>query len=50
MSDTLRFVIIFSGVWTLVGVVFLIIGIVMLNNRKKEKRNTLYFKYIWKSN
>lgn len=39
MSDTLMFVIIFSGVWSLVGVIFFIIGIVMLNNRKKKEIN-----------
>ena len=37
MSDSLMFAIIFSGIWTLVGVIFLIIGIVMLKNRKKKE-------------
>lgn len=45
MSDTLMFVIIFSGVWTLVGVVFLIIGIVMINNRKKKEINCTSMTY-----
>lgn len=39
MSDTLMFVIIFSGIWGLVGTVFLIMGIVMLNKRKKKELN-----------
>ena len=39
MNNALMFVIIFSGVWTLIGVIFLIIGIVMLNNRKKKEKN-----------
>lgn len=39
MSDILMFVIIFSGVWTLVGVVFIIVGIVMFNNKRKKEIN-----------
>ena len=39
MSYILIFGIIFSGVWTLLGVIFLIIGLVMLNNRKRKKSN-----------
>ena len=39
MSYTLMFVIMFSGVWALVGVIFFIIGIVMLNNRNKKEIN-----------
>ena len=39
MSDMLTFVITFSGVFILVGAIFLIIGIAMFNNRKKKERN-----------
>lgn len=39
MSDILKFVIAFSGVFILVGAIFLIIGIAMFNNRKKKERN-----------
>ena len=39
MSDALMFVIIFSGIWAFVGIIFLIIGLVMLNNRKKKEIN-----------
>ncbi|MBR6033513.1 MAG: DUF3592 domain-containing protein [Clostridia bacterium] len=39
MDDILLFAIIFSGVWALIGVVFLIIGIVMHNNRKRKNVN-----------
>lgn len=39
MSDTLMFVIMFSGIWGLVGSVFLIIGIAMQKNRKKKMIN-----------
>lgn len=45
MSDTLMFVIIFSGVWALVGFIFLIIGLVMLNNRKKKEINCTSMTY-----
>lgn len=45
MSDTLMFVIIFSGVWTLVGVIFLIVGILMYNNWKKKKVNCTSMTY-----
>ncbi len=41
MSDSLMFVIMFSGIWTLVGIIFFIIGIVMLNNRKKKEINCI---------
>lgn len=39
MSDTLKFAIMFSGVWALIGLVFFIIGIVMIMNRKKKEIN-----------
>ena len=39
MSDTLMFVMMYSGIWALVGVAFFIIGMVMLNNRKKKEIN-----------
>lgn len=39
MSNTLMFVIIFSGTWALVGIIFFIIGILILNNRKKKEIN-----------
>jgi hypothetical protein len=41
MSDILKFVIAFSGVFILVGAIFLIIGIAMFNNRKKKERNCI---------
>jgi hypothetical protein len=31
------FIIIFSGIWALLGIIFLIIGIVMIENRKKKE-------------
>jgi len=37
LEDTLMFVIIFSGMWGLIGIVFLIIGVFMLNNRKRKE-------------
>lgn len=37
MNNVLMFVIIFSGIWGLLGIIFLIIGIAMLNNRKKKE-------------
>ena len=40
MSNTL-FAIIFSGIWALFGVVFFIIGIVVINNRKKKEINCI---------
>lgn len=39
MSDKLMFIIIFSGIWAVIGFIFFIIGIVMLNNRKKKEIN-----------
>lgn len=39
MNETLRFVIIFSGIWILVGIIFFIIGIAMLKNRKRKEIN-----------
>ena len=39
MNDTILFEVFFSGIWTLIGVVFLIIGIVMLKNAKKKRIN-----------
>ena len=39
MNDTLMFVIIFSGIWGLIGIIFSIIGIVMLKNRKSKEIN-----------
>lgn len=39
MSDMLIFVILFSGIWFFIGLIFLVIGIVMLNNRKKKEIN-----------
>lgn len=39
MNDTILFAVFFSGIWTLIGVVFLIIGIVMLKNAKKKRIN-----------
>ena len=37
MSDSLKFVIIFSGVWAVIGIVFFIIGLFMFKNRKKKE-------------
>ena len=37
MNNTLMFVIIFSGIWGLIGIIFSIIGIVMLKNRKNKE-------------
>lgn len=37
MNDTLMFVIIFSGIWILIGVIFFIIGIAMLKSRKRKE-------------
>ena len=39
MSDISMFVIIFSGIWTLIGAIFLIIGIAMYYNNKRKKVN-----------
>lgn len=39
MSDTLMFVITFSGFCGLIGIIFALIGIVMLKNEKKLKRD-----------
>ena len=39
MSNTGFFVIMFSGSFGLIGIIFLIIGIVMNNNRKKKEMN-----------
>lgn len=39
MDDTLFFLIVFLGTWALIGVVFLTIGIIMLNNGKKKRIN-----------
>ena len=39
MSDTGFFVIMFSGSLGLIGIIFLIIGIIMNNNRKKIEMN-----------
>ena len=37
--NTLVFVIMFSGIWALIGVIFFVIGIALLNNRKKKEIN-----------
>lgn len=37
LEDTLMFVIIFSGMWGLIGIIFLVIGTFMLNNRKRKE-------------
>lgn len=37
MEDKELFVVIFSGIWGLIGVIFSIIGIAMLNHRKKKE-------------
>lgn len=37
MNDTLMFVIIFSGIWILIGAIFFIIGIAMLKSRKRKE-------------
>lgn len=39
MDETLKFAIIFSGAWALFGLIFFIIGIAILNNRKKKEIN-----------
>lgn len=39
MSDTIMFAIMFSGIWSLVGIIFFIVGIVMLNKTKKKELN-----------
>lgn len=39
MDEKILFVIIFSGVWSLLGTIFLIIGIVILKNRKLKEMN-----------
>ena len=37
MNDTLKFVIIFSGIWIIIGVIFFIIGVAMIRNRKRKE-------------
>lgn len=39
MSDKLMFVLIFSSVWLFIGIIFFIIGIAMLKNRKRKEIN-----------
>ena len=39
MNDKLMFIIMFSGIWGIVGSIFFIIGIVMLKNRRKKQIN-----------
>ncbi|MBR2176074.1 MAG: DUF3592 domain-containing protein [Clostridia bacterium] len=38
MKDKLMFTAMFSGIWCLVGMIFLIIGLAMLNYRKRKER------------
>ena len=45
MSETLLFAIIFCGVWALIGIVFLTMGIVMYRNEKKLKENCTEMTY-----
>lgn len=37
MSNQLIFILTFSGTWGIVGIIFWIIGIIILNNRKKKE-------------
>ena len=39
MEDSLNFVIIFSGIWGVIGIIFLTIGIGLTINRKKKKEH-----------
>lgn len=39
MNDTIMFAIMFSGIWGLIGFIFLIIVIAILNNKKKKEVN-----------
>lgn len=39
MDDTLMFEIMFLGLWALIGTVFFIAGIAMLNDRKEKEKN-----------
>ena len=39
MADSIMFVIKFSGIWAIVGFVFLTLGLLMLKNRKKKEIN-----------
>ena len=45
MHNILMFVIIFSGIWALIGFIFLIIGIAIHNNRKKKEINCTSMTY-----
>ena len=37
MDETLMFIIIFSGIWGLIGIIFSLVGILVLRNRKKKE-------------
>lgn len=39
MDNKLMFIIIFSGIWGLIGIIFFMIGIGILRNRKKKEIN-----------
>lgn len=39
MEDELIFIIIFSGAWSLIGIIFLIIGVAVLKNKKRKQIN-----------
>ena len=39
MNNTLTFVIMFSGIWAFIGIIFFITGISILNNKKKKEKN-----------
>lgn len=41
MSGKLTFVIVFSGIWGIVGVILFVVGIVTLNKRKKKEINCI---------
>lgn len=45
MNDTLIFVLMFSGIWTLVGIIFLLIGVIMKNNMKKKELKCTFKTY-----
>lgn len=39
LEDTLKFVIIFSGLWGFIGIVLLVVGIFIINNRKRKEED-----------
>ena len=39
LEDTLKFVIMFSGLWGLIGIILLVVGIFIINNRKRKEED-----------